>query len=61
MLVSWLKIIFMRVLTNSFTANDVFLVHAFYGKYRKNLLKNDVELYEFLSAPETEKLECQYR
>ncbi|NNH27916.1 phospholipase D family protein [Acinetobacter terrestris] len=48
--------IHVRVLTNSFTANDVFLVHAFYGKYRKNLLKNDVELYEFLSAPETENL-----
>ena len=45
-----------RVLTNSFKANDVFLVHAFYGKYRKNLLKNDVDLYEFLSAPETENL-----
>ena len=48
--------IHVRVLTNSFTANDVFLVHAFYGKYRKKLLKNDVELYEFLSAPETENL-----
>jgi putative cardiolipin synthase len=45
-----------RVLTNSFKANDVFLVHAFYGKYRKNLLKNNVELYEFLSVPETENL-----
>lgn len=45
-----------RVLTNSFKANDVFLVHAFYGKYRKNLLKNNVDLYEFLSAPETENL-----
>lgn len=48
--------IHVRVLTNSFTANDVFLVHAFYGKYRKKLLNNDVELYEFLSAPETENL-----
>ena len=45
-----------RVLTNSFKANDVFLVHAFYGKYRKNLLKDNVELYEFLSVPETENL-----
>lgn len=41
-----------RVLTNSYKANDVALVHAFYAKYRKDLLKNDVELYEFLSAPE---------
>ncbi|WP_406741448.1 phospholipase D family protein [Acinetobacter shaoyimingii] len=39
-----------RVLTNSFKANDVALVHAFYAKYRKNLLKNGVQLYEFLPA-----------
>lgn len=39
-----------RVLTNSFKANDVALVHAFYAKYRKDLLKNGVELYEFLPA-----------
>lgn len=39
-----------RVLTNSYKANDVFLVHAFYGKYRQDLLKNGVELYEFLPA-----------
>ena len=45
-----------RVLTNSFKANDVALVHAFYGKYRKDLLQNNVQLYEFLSAPETENL-----
>ncbi|WP_445116666.1 phospholipase D family protein [Acinetobacter sp. WZC-1] len=37
-----------RVLTNSFKANDVPLVHAFYSKYRKNLLEHGVELYEFL-------------
>ncbi len=44
-----------RVLTNSFKANDVALVHAFYAKYRENLLKNGVELYEFLPAiPEQE-------
>ncbi len=45
-----------RVLTNSFKANDVSVVHAFYSKYRKNLLKNNVELHEFLSAPEAENL-----
>ncbi|MCH4244508.1 phospholipase D family protein [Acinetobacter gerneri] len=39
-----------RVLTNSFKANDVFLVHAFYQKYRVDLLKHGVELYEFLPA-----------
>ena len=36
-----------RVLTNSFMANDVAVVHAFYAKYRKDLLLNGVELYEF--------------
>lgn len=39
-----------RVLTNSFKANDVALVHAFYAKYRKDLLKDGVQLYEFLPA-----------
>lgn len=37
-----------RILTNSYAANDVGIVHAFYGQYRKTLLKNGVELYEFL-------------
>ena len=37
----------MRVLTNSFAANDVAVVHAFYQKYRYDLLKNGVQLYEF--------------
>ncbi|WEV49986.1 phospholipase D family protein [Acinetobacter sp. ESL0695] len=37
-----------RILTNSFKANDVWLVHAFYSKYREALLKNGVQLYEFL-------------
>lgn len=41
-----------RVLTNSFIANDVPIVHAFYGQYRKDLLDNGVELYEFLATPE---------
>lgn len=45
-----------RVLTNSFKANDVALVHAFYAKYRDNLLKNGVELYEFLPAVSEENL-----
>lgn len=39
-----------RVLTNSFKANDVAVVHAFYGKYRQELLENGVQLYEFLPA-----------
>lgn len=36
-----------RILTNSFLANDVAVVHAFYGKYRQDLLKNGIQLYEF--------------
>ncbi|QQN40836.1 phospholipase D family protein [Acinetobacter sp. CS-2] len=36
-----------RVLTNSFLANDVPLVHAFYRQYRHDLLKNGIKLYEF--------------
>ncbi len=36
-----------RVLTNSFLANDVAVVHAFYQKYRKDLLEYGVKLYEF--------------
>lgn len=44
-----------RVLTNSFLANDVALVHAFYQKYRQDLLKNGVELYEFKPYIERER------
>ena len=36
-----------RILTNSLVANDVALVHAFYQKYRVELLKSGVKLYEF--------------
>ena len=36
-----------RILTNSFQANDVALVHAYYQQYRKQLLKNGIELWEF--------------
>lgn len=36
-----------RVLTNSYKANDVAIVHAFYGKHRRDLLNAGVELYEF--------------
>ena len=46
-----------RVLTNSFKANDVPVVHAFYGKYRKQLLENGVQLYEFLPTLEKEELD----
>lgn len=35
-----------RILTNSFASNDVGIVHAGYMKYRKELLRGGVELYE---------------
>ena len=41
------KEINIRILTNSLMANDVALVHAFYQKYREDLLKNGIKLYEF--------------
>ncbi|MFW2372040.1 MAG: phospholipase D family protein [Gammaproteobacteria bacterium] len=36
-----------RILTNSLAANDVGVVHAGYMRYREDLLRNGVELYEF--------------
>jgi putative cardiolipin synthase len=35
-----------RILTNSLSSNDVGIVHAGYSKYRKELLRAGVELYE---------------
>ena len=32
------------------------MVHAFYAKYREDLLANNVQLYEFLARPEMENL-----
>jgi cardiolipin synthase C len=39
--------IHVRVLTNSYLANDVPIVHAYYQQYRSDLLKNGVQLWEF--------------
>jgi len=36
-----------RILTNSLAANDVWLVHSGYMRYREDLVKGGVELYEF--------------
>ena len=36
-----------RILTNSLASNDVAVVHSGYAKYRKDLLRGGVELYEF--------------
>ncbi len=35
-----------RILTNSLSSNDVPIVHSGYSKYRKQLLKAGIELYE---------------
>jgi len=35
-----------RILTNSLTSTDVSIVHAGYAKYRKDLLRAGIELYE---------------
>jgi len=35
-----------KILTNSLASNDVGIVHAGYAKYRKDLLRNGVELHE---------------
>ncbi len=45
----------LRVLTNSFHANDVVLVHAYYQQYRQALLQAGVQLYEFKPYIEREK------
>ena len=44
-----------RVLTNSLAANDVAVVHAFYQKYRHDLLASGVQLYEFKPYIERKK------
>lgn len=35
-----------KILTNSLSSNDVGIVHAGYARYREDLLRNGVELYE---------------
>ena len=48
-----------RIVTNSFAGNDVALVHSGYARYRKDLLKLGVELYELkpslAAAPEKDR------
>lgn len=44
-----------RILTNSLAANDVAVVFAGYKKYRKDLLKGGVELYELKATKEFDK------
>ena len=40
-----------RILTNALASSDVALVHAGYMRYREDLLRNGVELYEFKPVP----------
>ena len=40
-----------RILTNALVSSDVALVHAGYMRYRKDLLRKGVELYEFKPVP----------
>jgi putative cardiolipin synthase len=42
-----------RILTNSLAATDVWLVHAGYSKYRRQLLERGVEIYEL--KPEAQR------
>ena len=44
-----------RILTNSLAANDVWLVHAGYMRYREDLVKGGVELYEYKAIKGVEK------
>jgi putative cardiolipin synthase len=44
-----------QILTNSLAANDVWLVHAGYMRYREDLIKGGVELYEFKAIKDVEK------
>ncbi len=50
-----------RILTNSFAGNDVAIVHSGYAKYRKDLLKLGVELYELKPSLGAERKEEQKR
>lgn len=44
-----------RILTNSYLANDVPVVHAFYQKYRQDLLASGIKIYEFKPYIERKK------
>ena len=46
-----------KILTNSYEATDVPIVHSGYAKWRKPLLRAGVELYEMRGAPDGRGLE----
>jgi len=47
--------IYQRILTNSLATNDVAAAHAGYAKYRKQLIRSGVDLYEFRPDARSEK------
>jgi len=53
-----------RIMTNSLAANDVPMVHAGYMRYREDLVKGGVELYEFKAikgaSKETKKTKAKW-
>ena len=53
-----------RIMTNSLAANDVPMVHAGYMRYREDLIKGGVELYEFKAikgaSKETKKTKAKW-
>jgi len=53
-----------RIMTNSLAANDVPMVHAGYMRYREDLVKGGVELYEYKAIKgakkETEKTKAKW-
>ena len=46
-----------RILTNSLAANDVPMVHAGYMRYREDLLRGGIELYEYQPTVIADKLQ----
>lgn len=43
------------IVTNSLASNDVFAVHGWYAKYRKEMLENGIKLYEIKIDPKIKK------
>ena len=50
-----------RVLTNALEASDVSIVHAGYAKWRRELLRNGVILYELRRVPADSSAEPRVR
>lgn len=43
------------IVTNSLASNDVFAVHGWYAKHRKEMLENGIKLYEIKTDPKIKK------